>query len=62
MSTLILNTMMTFLFCAMAGRFYSIAWKPPALKTSIVSNGSCGHREREVEPTAHNTCSESPGL
>jgi len=40
----------------------SIAWRHAPLETSMLSNGSCGHKEGEMEPMAHNICSETPGL
>lgn len=46
----------------MVGRYCSIAWRHAPLKTSIMGNGSYGHKGRKMEPMARNFCSETPGL
>lgn len=46
----------------MVGSYCSIAWRRATLKASIMSNGSYGHKNRKMEPMAHNICPEIPGL
>lgn len=46
----------------MVGSYCSIAWWCATLKTSIMSNGSYGHKNRKMKPMAHSICPEIPRL